>query len=487
MIFEGGRKRLPIREENLHPLTAFADDGRLQKFEPFSHYVARQLGIADAERYPVFCNAVDRYLRAAKDWKEEIHRYFAKEDDGKALSEKLIHELDACILGYFAFHWKHSSSLITEAASVDSPPKSRLKNMVMAATRTQVIERLTRDLKVTRVFSTLVDEIKAMGAEPGVLPLAGVATSEKPSGRRPVLLLMGGGMGAGKSTVLKNMMNERFWAESANKVIVEADAFKESDVIFRALLSRGHADMIHTSELVHQSSTHAASSLLVTALNEGRDVIMDGTLSWEPYVVQTIAMARNVHRRRYRMGVGYKAAADDSVTENYWEEVEEDEATKTCMKNRRPYKIEFVGVVCDAHLAVVRGIRRAIVMGRGVRVKSQLRSHRMFASALHRYCDLVDEAKLYSTNAIGGPPKLIGWKKEGAADLQIDRKDYEWLKRVSLLNEDADSVEDLYKVADSSLNARQIWRDVVASPSRKPDQLHLFSAITRSNAHELLH
>lgn len=75
---------------------------------------ARQLGIADAERYPVFCNAVDRYLRAAKDWKEEIHRYFAKEDDGKALSEKLIHELDACILGYFAFHWKHSSSLITE-------------------------------------------------------------------------------------------------------------------------------------------------------------------------------------------------------------------------------------------------------------------------------------------------------------------------------------------------------------------------------------
>jgi len=47
---------------------------------------------------------------------------------------------------------------------------------------------------------------------------------------------------------------------------------------------------------VHQSSTDAASSLLVTALNEGRDVILDGTLSWEPYVEQTIAMARAVHR-----------------------------------------------------------------------------------------------------------------------------------------------------------------------------------------------
>jgi hypothetical protein len=38
---------------------------------------------------------------------------------------------------------------------------------------------------------------------------------------------------------------------------------------------------------VHRSSKGAASSLLVTALNEGRDVILDGTPSWErnePYV-----------------------------------------------------------------------------------------------------------------------------------------------------------------------------------------------------------
>lgn len=106
---------------------------------------------------------------------------------------------------------------------------------------------------------------------------------------------------------------------------------------------------------VHQSSTDAASSLLVTALNEGRDVIMDGTLSWEPFVEQTIAMVRAIHRRRYRMGVGYKVADDGSVMENYWEPAEEknnDENNK-----RRPYRIELVGVVCDAYLAVVRGIR----------------------------------------------------------------------------------------------------------------------------------
>lgn len=108
---------------------------------------------------------------------------------------------------------------------------------------------------------------------------------------------------------------------------------------------------------VHQSSTDAASSLLVTALNEGRDVIMDGTLSWEPFVEQTIAMARNVHKHKYRMGVGYKVNDDGSITENYWEQLKEDEVQENCVASRKPYRIELVGVVCDAYLAVVRGIR----------------------------------------------------------------------------------------------------------------------------------
>lgn len=106
---------------------------------------------------------------------------------------------------------------------------------------------------------------------------------------------------------------------------------------------------------MHQSSTDAASSLLVTALNEGRDVIMDGTLSWVPFVVQTITMARNVHRHRYRMGPGYKVAGDGTITENYWERTGEREQAEGA--KRKPYRIELVGVVCDAYLAVIRGIR----------------------------------------------------------------------------------------------------------------------------------
>lgn len=87
---------------------------------------------------------------------------------------------------------------------------------------------------------------------------------------------------------------------------------------------------------------------------------MDGTLSWEPFMQQTIAMARAVHRQRYRMGVGYKVADDGTITENYWEPVDDEEGDQEENKqpsSRKPYRIELVGVMCDAYLAVVRGIR----------------------------------------------------------------------------------------------------------------------------------
>nr|GEX51315.1 hypothetical protein [Tanacetum cinerariifolium] len=124
--------------------------------------------------------------------------------------------------------------------------------------------------------------------------------------RSPVLLFIGGGMGAGKSTALKEILKE------------------------------------------------IASSLLVTTLNDGRDVIMDGTLSWELFVEQTIAMARSVHKHRYRMGVVYKVSDDGTITENYWEKVEDEEDD---FIPKTPYKIEMLGVVCDPYLVVTRGIR----------------------------------------------------------------------------------------------------------------------------------
>ncbi|KAK4795425.1 hypothetical protein SAY86_013419 [Trapa natans] len=353
-----------------------------------------------------------------------------------------------------------------------------------------------KDLKVTRVFSTLVEEMKIIrslnvrlgdGLRPAEI-MAPVAHSM----RSPVLLFIGGGMGAGKSTVLKHILEQPFWEEAAaNAVVVEADAFKELDVIYKALNSgsRRH-DMLQTAELVHQSSADAASSLLVTALNEGRDVIMDGTLSWEPFVEQTIAMARNVHRRRYRMGPGYKAAEDGTVTENYWEQQfpSEGEADGGKRPNgaaayRKPYRIELVGVVCDAYLAVVRGIRRAVIAGRAVRVSSQLRSHKRFANAFPKYCSLVDEAKLYCTNSgVGGRPTII---KDGREKkLLVEPKEIECLTKVGSLNPDAGSIYELYPDLSPIFEPGSVWKDIQLSPSRPSVQLELYSAIKKLEAYK---
>ncbi|KAK4258100.1 hypothetical protein QN277_007596 [Acacia crassicarpa] len=467
------------KDQKIIPKLERTESGRLGKLEKFSHYVARQIGFEDPEEVPGLCKLANDFLRKAKDWEENMYEYFDKEEDAALLYGKLIHEFDRCILTYFSFHWNQAPAVISQALSSDSGKKTQLKEMLSAVMRKQKFEKITKELKVTRLFSTLVEEMKVINGDSKCTDvMAPMALSE----RSPVLLLMGGGMGAGKSTVLKDIRKEPFWEKaSEHAVVVEADAFKESDVIYKALNSMGHHhDMLQISELVHQSSTDAASSLLVTALNEGRDVIMDGTLSWEPFVEQTIDMARNVHKHRYRMGVGYKVAEDGTVTEKYWERVddEEEDANNDNNRNRKPYRIELCGVVCDGYLAVVRGIRRAIITGRAVRVNSQLKSHKRFVKAFEKYCQLVDHARLYCTNIMGSPPKLIGWK-EGQQNLLVDPKEIKCLESIGNLNADADSIYELYKPPSPALAEGSMWDNIVLSPSRETDQQVLKDSIQK--------
>lgn len=75
--------------------------------------------------------------------------------------------------------------------------------------REQRFERLKKNLKVTRVFTTLVEEMKAIrNAANDDSRCTDVMAPVAHSDRSPVLLLMGGGMGAGKSTVLKDIIKE---------------------------------------------------------------------------------------------------------------------------------------------------------------------------------------------------------------------------------------------------------------------------------------
>ncbi|KAK4482819.1 hypothetical protein RD792_009989 [Penstemon davidsonii] len=498
MHFRHRKTKTSSKDDEHNPLAPYLDrteSGRVGKIERFSHYLARQMGFEDENECPQLIKLGYEYLKRSNGVNDKIYEYFANEQNAEALYVKLVEEFERCILGYFAFHWSHAPHMISQACSyfnwlknnlssifilvlsVNSEQK-RLKEIVMAATRKQRFDKLTKDLKVTRLFSTLVEEMKAIGARTNdELNHSDVMVPVALSERSPVLLLMGGGMGAGKSTVLKDIMKESFWSGAvANAVIVEADAFKETDVIYRALSSRGHhQDMLQTAELVHQSSTDAASSLLVTALNEGRDVIMDGTLSWEPFVEQTIAMARNVHKHRYRMGDGYKVSEDGTITENYWVQIEEEREEA---KIRKPYRIELVGVICDAYLAVVRGIRRAIHMGRAVRVQSQLKSHKRFANAFPKYCHNVDNARLYCTNSPGGPPMLIAWK-DGDSHLLVDPDEIKCLTSVKDLNDEAESIYELYKDPDHISEDDSVWKDIVLVPTRPSLQLELKNTVKK--------
>ncbi|KAJ6725918.1 hypothetical protein OIU79_004138 [Salix purpurea] len=478
------RKSKARLDQHIVPVLMRTESGRSGNLEAFSDYVARQMGFADANECPRLCSLAYDYLKRSEGCENNIFDFFANQPEVESLYVKLIEELERCILTYFAFHWSKASLFISQVIDVESVKKPKLKGIVMAATRKQRFERVTKNLKVTRAFSTLVEELKAIrqGETHCTEVMVPVALSE----RSPVLLLMGGGMGAGKSTVTKDILKEPFWSGAkAKAVVVEADAFKESDVIYRALSSMGHHDdMLPTSELVHQSSTDAASSLLVTALNEGRDVIMDGTLSWEPFVEQTIAMARSVHKCRYRMGLGYRKAEDGTVTENYWEKVEEEEEgqrsdnEKGALADRKPYRIELVGVVCDPYLAVVRGIRRAITTRRAVRVNSQLTSHKRFASAFESYCKLVDNARLYCTNSFGAPPSLIAWK-DGDHNLLIDPEGYRCLTNVCNLKAEAESIYELYTDPSPIFEPGSVWKDIVMDPSRPTVQSELKTSILK--------
>lgn len=63
---------------------------------------------------------------------------------------------------------------------------------------------------------------------------------------------------------MNEILNRPFWAEAAGSaVVIEADAFKESDVLYKALSSRGHHhDMIRTAELVRHLTLSSAFFIL---------------------------------------------------------------------------------------------------------------------------------------------------------------------------------------------------------------------------------
>lgn len=122
-------------------------------------HAARQIGFADRRECPQLCKLASDYARKSEGCEENIYTFFHTELDGDSLFIKLVEEFERCIISYFAFHLVEEMKVIRLAANDDS--------------------------ECTDVM----------------VPVAH-------SNRSPVLLFMGGGMGAGKSTVLKDILAE---------------------------------------------------------------------------------------------------------------------------------------------------------------------------------------------------------------------------------------------------------------------------------------
>jgi len=316
--------------------------------------------------------------------------------------------------------------------------------------------------------------------------------------RRPTVYFLGGGMGAGKSTVVSYLKETNDEIFQHNPVIVEADAFKHLDPIFRAANAFQEKNEL-LLQSIHEISTDAANLQLVKALSDQRDVVVDGTMTWMPYVQQTIAMVRDAHRYKYRLGPGY--SKDKEV---YWERAG---CIDHCIGSQQPplpYRVEMVGVTADPGHAVSRGIRRAIITGRVVPVHGQLRSHRLYSQHFPVYAGvanknndvsresacLFDRIRLYNTSAsansiniasdflrnernnsdatlccthndgsVGNisakdpkrhrkPPNCIAWKASPDQPLSVVPDAYERFLGYKFINDDATSASNLYSTSN---------------------------------------
>ena len=110
-----------------------------------------------------------------------------------------------------------------------------------------------------------------------------VQLARAPSGpaRRPRIVMLTGGMGAGKSTAIARLL------QLENFVVIEADQFKELSPFFELMNHR--LSSVELKKEVHALSTRAAEALLLQAVKQQRDIVFDSTLSWLPFALQVRA------------------------------------------------------------------------------------------------------------------------------------------------------------------------------------------------------
>lgn len=76
---------------------------------------------------------------------------------------------------------------------------------------------------------------------------------------------------------------------------------------------------------------------------------------------------------------------------------------------------------------------------------------------------------------------MIGWKDRDKT-LLVDQEEIDCLKRVGRLNDEANTIYELYKHPNPACEDGSVWKDIVLSPSRLAIQQELKFAIHKVEA-----
>ncbi|KAK7200779.1 Zeta toxin [Novymonas esmeraldas] len=256
---------------------------------------------------------------------------------------------------------------------------------------------------------------------------------------QPLFIFLGGGMAAGKTTAVAALAKSSWWeSHKEQSVVVNADEFKLPQECEMA------------SPEAHTHSTRAAENLLVQAINQGRSIVLDGTMMWKPFVQQVVEMVRAAHLTRFKQGPGYNT---QTKAERYFVA---DKARQPALPI--PYKIIFLGITVEVETAVPRGFLRKFQTNRGVPISMQLRSFKLFAENFHEYVALVDEVTLYNNNVFVDldkgelPPILAECTEKTKYQLVVhDEAAFHQFLRQQQINDNAGSVLEVYPVTPVGL------------------------------------
>jgi len=208
------------------------------------------------------------------DVSESLHAELAKGNAHMEHSDPYWHaaffgdlaaELEHHIAAYFREHWSITDALL--AVNELQPPAQHHRQVrdhrwqeLAEETRKIGREHIKKRMSQRREFVTLAEVLRAAQR---IDCSCDVET-------RPTIRFLGGGMAAGKSTVLRVLRED--WQREA--VVVSADELKMVDPLFATLMAERGEHAASVSAAVHEHSTLAANEELMLALGQRKDIVV---------------------------------------------------------------------------------------------------------------------------------------------------------------------------------------------------------------------